>query len=358
MSEPSDERDAESAPNAAAHHAMEKTAHSIKSPASNTAPLDQTIESPGTWFGKSLGKYQVTQVLGKGGMGIVLKAHDSVIGRDVAIKVLAEHLAEDATALARFQAEAKAAGQLNHPNVAGIFDVGQQGNSHYLVMEFVTGGSLADRIENRGALSLLEATKALVDACKGIGAAHAAGLIHRDIKPANFLRAADGTVKVADFGLAKVASTKSQQLTQAGTVMGTPFFMSPEQCQAGSVDARSDIYSLGATYYALLTGKNPYHESGSVPQVMYAHCHGKIPDPRAENDSIPPACSRIIAKAMAKAPRGPLSDGHGNAAGHRDGERYAIRADPFDASQRIRGARRNLPPSIPSVAQIRPKSQQ
>ncbi len=297
MGDSRDKPDAESQP------ATEKKQDASGDTASNAAPLNQTAESIlGTWFGKSLGKYQVTRVLGKGGMGIVLKAHDPSIDREVAIKVLSEHLAEDADALARFRAEAKAAGQLNHPNVAGIFDVGQQGNANYLVMEFVPGGSLEDRMENQGALSLLEATRAMVDACKGIGAAHAAGLIHRDIKPANFLRAADGTVKVADFGLAKVTSTRSQQLTMAGTVMGTPFFMSPEQWQAGTVDARSDMYALGATYYALLTGKNPYQDSGSVPQVMYAHCHGQVPDPRQENDSIPPACSRIIAKAMAKAP--------------------------------------------------------
>ena len=256
------------------------------------------------WVGKSLGKYEVTQVLGKGGMGVVLGAHDKVIDRRVAIKVLAEHLASDETALARFLSEARAAGQLNHPNVASIYEVGEEGNVHFLVMEFVPGGSLADRLEQQGPLSLLDATRALIDACKGIAAAHASGLIHRDLKPANFMRAADGSVKITDFGLAKVTSVQSQQMTQAGTVLGTPFYMSPEQCRGEAVDGRSDLYSLGATYFSLLTGKNPYHDSTSIPQVMYSHCHGEIPDPREIDDAIPAACGRIIAKAMAKEPAG------------------------------------------------------
>ncbi len=276
-----------------------RSGHETAPTLSPANPIDGTVAN---WIGKSLGKYQVTEILGKGGMGVVLKAHDGVIGRDVAIKVLAGHLAANDTALARFLAEARAAGQLNHPNVASIYEMGQEGTSHFLVMEYLPGGSLGDRLEKLGPLSVLEATRAMVDACQGIAAAHAAGLIHRDLKPANFMRTGEGSIKVTDFGLAKATSDQSQQMTQAGTVIGTPFFMSPEQCQGETVDARSDIYSLGATYYSLLTGKNPYHDSSSVPQLMYAHCHGEIPDPRAVDESIPPACSRIIAKAMAKAP--------------------------------------------------------
>ncbi|MEX0936871.1 MAG: transporter substrate-binding protein [Pirellulales bacterium] len=236
-------------------------------------------------------------------MGVVLKAYDPSIEREVAIKVLSGHLAADATAVARFLAEAKAAGHINHPNVTAIYDVAQEGEISFLVMELVPGGSLADRLEKQGSLSILEATRALADACKGIGAAHSAGLIHRDVKPANLLLSGDGTIKVTDFGLAKITSAQSQQMTQAGTVIGTPYFMSPEQCLGGrQVDARSDVYSLGAAYYSLLTGKYPYFDLTSLPQVMYAHCHGEIPDPRTEDDSIPVACSRIIAKAMAKSP--------------------------------------------------------
>ena len=144
---------------------------------------------------------------------------------------------------------------------------------------------------------MLEATQAIIDACRGVGAAHAAGLVHRDIKPANFMRAADGSIKVADFGLAKASADSGRHLTQTGAAVGTPFFMSPEQCEAKSVDHRTDIYSLGATYYSLLTGKHPFHNSGSVPQLMYQHCHGPIPDPRTDNPAVPEACARIVARA-------------------------------------------------------------
>ena len=252
--------------------------------------------------GTSLGKYLITGVLGRGGMGVVLKAHDPLIERDVAIKVLSEHLATDPTALKRFLAEARAAGRLSHPNVVSVFEVGQQGDLHYLVLEFVAGGSLGEMLENSGALTALEATQATIDAARGIASAHEAGLIHRDVKPANFMRSTDGAIKVTDFGLVKSNTTQSQQVTQAGTVLGTPFYMSPEQCTGQPIDARSDIYSLGATYYSLLTGQDPFHAAAGIPQIMYAHCYGPIPDPSSVNPSVPLACSRIVARAMAKAP--------------------------------------------------------
>src|SRR5262249_55316909 len=155
----------------------------------------------------------------------------------------------------------------------------QQAPITFLVLEYVPGGSLEQRLTDCGVLPVLEATQALMDACQGVGAAHAAGLIHRDIKPANFMRAADGSIKVADFGLAKSAAGSGQELTQPGMMVGTPFYMSPEQCEARTLDLRSDIYSLGATYYSLLTGKRPFQESETVPQLMYAHCHAAVPDP-------------------------------------------------------------------------------
>jgi urea transport system substrate-binding protein len=263
------------------------------------AGVSGTAES---WIGKALGKYQVTGVLGQGGMGIVLKARDLMIERDVAIKVLGEAWAADPSALGRFLSEARAAGKLNHPNVTAIYEVCQDAGMSYLVLEFLPGGSLGDRLEKHESVPVLEATQALIDACKGVGAAHAAGLIHRDIKPANFMRAADGSIKVADFGLAKGAADVGLQFTQTGTVVGTPSYMSPEQCECKPLDHRTDIYSLGATYYSLLTGKSPYHESVSSIQLMYLHCHGPVPDPRSMNDAVPEACSRIIARAMAKAP--------------------------------------------------------
>ncbi|QEG02148.1 Aliphatic amidase expression-regulating protein [Stieleria maiorica] len=264
------------------------------------APVSLPAEN---WIGKSLGKYEITGVLGQGGMGVVLQAHDPTLERDVAIKILTGNLAANATALHRFQSEAKAAGKLSHAHVAAIYEIGQEGPSHFLAMELLTGGSVAAELQTCGAYTALEATRILIDACRGIAAAHAEDLVHRDIKPANLVRAADGAVKLTDFGLAKFSSAGgAMQLTQSGTIVGTPYFMSPEQCQAQAVDARTDIYSLGATYFCLLTGRQPYDDSDSVVQVMYAHCNKSIPDPREVSPSVPPACSAIVSRAMAKDP--------------------------------------------------------
>ena len=247
-------------------------------------------------------------------MAVVLKAHDPTLEREVAIKVLASHLAADADARNRFVAEAKAVGRVNHPNVIAIYEICQDETISYLVMEYAPGGSLEDRLQRQGALPLLQATRAMMDACRGIEAAHVVGLIHRDVKPANFMRTADGTIKVTDFGLAKAATDSGRGHTQLGVVVGTPCYMSPEQCESRPMDARSDIYALGATYYSLLTGKRPYHQIESVTQLMYMQCHGPILDPRAIEPTIPEACARIVARAMAKEPEASLSERAGDSA--------------------------------------------
>ena len=237
----------------------------------------------GEWAGRRLGKYKITKVLGAGGMGVVLMGHDASIERDVAIKVLPAELAADEATLRRFLSEAKHAGKLNDPNTVTIYEVGREGDVHFLAMEIVSGGSAADHLEKKGAYSVAEATRITIEAARGLAAAHRAGLTHRDIKPANLLLTQDGTVKVSDFGLAKRAQKRALQMTRAGHIVGTPYYMSPEQCEARDVDHRSDIYSLGATYYNLLTGKCPFQESGSVVQVMFAHCSAPPPDPRGSS---------------------------------------------------------------------------
>lgn len=270
----------------------------------DTAPVSRRDpqSAPDLWVGRRLGKYEVTALLGVGGMGVVLKGHDPSIERDVAIKVLPADLSADESSLHRFLDEAKSAGKLNHPNAVTIYEVGQEGFSHYLVMEIVSGGSAADRLENGEAYSVSEATRIAIDACKGLSAAHQVGLIHRDVKPANLLLTPDGTVKVSDFGLAKRTQSQTMQMTQAGHIVGTPYYMSPEQCESRHVDARSDVYSLGGTYYSLLTGKSPFQDSASVIQVMFAHCNAGPPDPREVKASVPAACAQIVLRAMAKQP--------------------------------------------------------
>ncbi len=185
-----------------------------------------------SWIGRRLGRYEIRSLLGSGGMGVVYLAFDTLIEREVAIKMLPEEVSENSLLLERFLAEAKSAGKLNHANVVAIYEIGKEGSVYFLVMELVTGGSVADRMDRQGALSVLDATRTAADACRGLAAAEAVALVHRDIKPANLLYAADGSVKVADFGLAKNPLDQSRQMTQAGKIVGTPYFMSPEQCDS------------------------------------------------------------------------------------------------------------------------------
>ena len=208
-------------------------------------------------------------------------------------------MSADEEALRRFQAEAKSAGRLNHPHTVTIYEVAQDAALHFLVMELVSGGSCEEELEKKGAYSIRDATRMTIEASEGLAAAHREGLIHRDVKPANMLLTQEGAIKVSDFGLAKRVQNQSLQMTRAGQIVGTPYYMSPEQCESRDVDARSDIYSLGASYYSLLTGRCPYEESGSVIQVMFAHCNADRPDPRQVRSDVPAACARIIERAMA-----------------------------------------------------------
>jgi urea transport system substrate-binding protein len=254
------------------------------------------------WIGRRLAQYEITKLLGTGGMGVVYQAHDTLIDRDVAVKMLLDSLSSDEKMLKRFLIEARAAGKLNHPHAVAIYEIGQEGPRHYLVMELVSGGCVGTILEGHAAYPALEATRIVVEACQGLGAAHRVGLVHRDVKPANLLLTADGAVKVSDFGLAKTCLTTGEQVTQVGQVIGTPFYMSPEQCQGLTADHRSDLYSLGATYYSLLCGRHPFSAAQSIVQVMFGHCKGERPDPRKINTLVPDACAAIVARAMAIRP--------------------------------------------------------
>ena len=252
--------------------------------------------------GWMLGKYQLLSVLGRGGMGDVFRAHDTVLERDVALKVLPEPLAIDVSVVTRFLAEAKAAARLSNPHTVAVYDVGDDGGVYYLAMELAAGGSVQQQLDNRGPLEPEEATRICTQVCRGLAAAHAQGLTHRDIKPHNLLMTSDGAVKVADFGLAKHGTMEDAALTRDGQVVGTPYYMSPEQCQSRPADARSDIYSLGATYFTLLTGEHPFPDSTTAVEVMYAHVHTPPLDPADINPQVPAACARIVRRAMAKHP--------------------------------------------------------
>jgi len=214
---------------------------------------------------------------------------------------LSKEQARDEAAVKRFLREARAAARLNHPNVVAVYDVDQQRGFCFLVMELVIGRTAADLLAN-GPLPWTEATRLVAEACRGLAVAHDAGLIHRDIKPSNILRTDDGLVKLADFGLAKAADDSNHAknpLTKSGTILGTPHYMSPEQCEGGEIDVRSDVYSLGATYFALLTGRPPFDEAQSL-QVMYSHCSKPVPDPRTYCPDLPEDVPTIVMKALAK----------------------------------------------------------
>jgi serine/threonine protein kinase len=283
--------------NPAPNHQTRVTTDSTDAPPGGRSA---THRSPQSWIGRTIARYRIVELLGMGAMGVVYRAFDTLIERDVALKILPEELAADPATRERFLAEARAAGRLTNPHVVALHEIGQQDDADYIVMELMSGGNLADLLRRNGPFSPAEATEIIADACLGLAAAHAAGMIHRDIKPSNLLRSKEGVVKLGDFGLAKRTLGSAQNLTMTGQMVGTPYYMSPEQCQARPLDARSDIYSLGATYYSLLTGLTPYHDIENPLQVMFAHVQGEPLDPRKMNPAVPEACARIVTRATAK----------------------------------------------------------
>jgi eukaryotic-like serine/threonine-protein kinase len=213
------------------------------------------------------GRYRIERRLGAGGMSTVFQATDTVLERPVAVKLLAEHLAEDDAFVARFRREALAAARLMHPNVVQVFDSGRDPSTdrHYIVMEYVDGPSCADMLRERKRLGVEETVGIVRDACHGLDYAHRSGVVHRDVKPGNLLLAQEtGTTKLADFGIAKAA--EQTRITQVGAVLGTAAYLSPEQARGDEAGPASDIYSLGVCAYQFLAGRLP-HEYGSLTEL-------------------------------------------------------------------------------------------
>lgn len=214
-----------------------------------------------------IGKYEIRGVAGRGAMGVVYDGWDPVIARRVAIKAIPLPGLSDADAaegLVRFRQEAQAAGRLSHPNIVSIYEYGEEGAIAYIVMEFVDGNTLKELLNTRGHLSAGEAMHIMEELLAGLQFSHERGVIHRDIKPTNVMLKPDGGVKIADFGIARIENCS---LTQEGTIIGTPAYMSPEQFMAQNVDARTDIYSSGVLLYQMLTGRLPFE--GSVAAIMH-----------------------------------------------------------------------------------------
>lgn len=247
-----------------------------------------------------LGHYEVQEVVGRGGMGIVLKAFDERLHRVVAMKVMAPQLAASATARRRFTREARAAAAVTHDHVVTIHAVEDAGPLPYIVMQFVAGASLQDRLDRTGPLHLPEILRIGAQTASGLAAAHAQGLVHRDVKPANILLE-NGVerVKLTDFGLARAADDAS--LTQTGVVAGTPQYMSPEQAEGNPVDARSDLFSLGSVLYAMCTGRPPFRGS-TARSVLKRVVEDAAPPVREANNEVPDWLAGVVAKLHAKNP--------------------------------------------------------
>ena len=246
------------------------------------------------------GRYRLEQPLGHGGMATVYLARDEQLDRAVAVKLLAENLADDATFRKRFLREARLAARLSHPNVVNIYDAGETEDGRpYIVMEHVEGPTLADLMRERGRLSAAEAVGLAVQACRGLAHAHAAGLVHRDVKPQNLLLGPDGTLKVADFGIARAAETTA--LTQAGTVLGTAAYLSPEQATGEEVSPAADVYSLGAVLYELLTGRLPY-EFDSLVDLVEKQARGSITPVSELSPEVPQHVEDAVMRSLARNP--------------------------------------------------------
>ncbi|TWT61765.1 serine/threonine-protein kinase [Rubinisphaera italica] len=275
--------------------------HTVIGPGEDNSetPAPMSVLSPG----EKLDKFEIVRELGRGGMGVIYLARDLTLDRQVAIKVLSPQFSRDKSSLGRFLTEARSAGQLNHPNVVSVYEVVQRPEfGTYIVMEYLPNGSVAERLQNRVPSDTKWATAVVLDAAKGLAAAHEIGLTHRDIKPANLLVADHEVVKVGDFGLARAQRVEDARLTQNGQILGTPYFMSPEQCVGKEVDARSDLYSLGATYFTLLAGVSPFEESGSTMEIIVAHVNRPAPNLASLHPKIPGVCSRIVERALSKNP--------------------------------------------------------
>ena len=254
-------------------------------------------------------RYELSSIVGTGGMSVVYAATDNLLGREIAIKMLREDLAQDANFRQRFRKEAQNAGRLNHQVIVSVYDTGETlidgVSTPYIVMELVKGRNLREIVRDGGPLSPDEAATTLIPVCEALQVSHDAGIIHRDIKPANIMITNTGVVKIMDFGIARALDDATSAMTQTSAVIGTAQYLSPEQARGKPVDGRSDIYSLGCVIYEMLTGRPPFE--GDTPfSVAYQHVQE---DPKPPSEFIPdlsPTAAvnvdAVVLTAMAKHP--------------------------------------------------------
>ena len=247
------------------------------------------------------GRYEVIEKVGQGGMAEVYRARDDLLGREVAVKVLAERLSTDRSFVERFRREAQAAANLSHPNIVSLYDFGNDEAAYFIVMELIDGRGLETVISDDGPLLPERAAEIAADVARALDRAHTAGLVHRDIKPSNIMITSYGQTKVTDFGIARALGDGEQTMTQTGMVIGTASYLSPEQAQGNPVDARSDVYALGCVLYEMLTGRAPFQ--GDTPlSIAYKHVREDAQTPSSVNPDVPEALDAVTMKALAKNP--------------------------------------------------------
>ena len=247
------------------------------------------------------GRYALQRQLARGGMADVFLAHDELLDRPIAVKVLFPEFASDPAFVERFRREAQAAANLNHPNIVGIYDWGQENGTYFIVMEYIEGRSLAEILRSEGPIDPDRAVEITADVAAALSFAHRGGLVHRDVKPGNVLVTPSGQVKVADFGIATAANAGDANLTKTGLVMGTATYFAPEQAQGKPVDPRSDLYSLGVVLYEMLAGEAPFKGDNPVA-IAYQHVQQPPPGLRARGVPVPEALEAITVKLLAKNP--------------------------------------------------------
>ena len=281
-------------------------------------------------------RYRIDSRLGAGGMSTVFRALDTVLERAVAVKLLAEHLADDDAFVARFRREALAAARLQHPNIVQVFDSGRDRDSgrHYIVMEYVDGASCADLLRERQMLEIEEAVDVLTDACRGLDYAHRGGVVHRDVKPGNLLVASEtGATKLADFGIAKAA--EQSRITQVGSILGTAAYLSPEQARGDEAGPPADIYSLGVVAYQLLSGRLPY-EYGSISELALKQQGEDVKPIFIHRPEVPSALDHAVLLCLAPDPQAR----YGRAAELGEALRAGLRGHSTEATRAVESMER------------------